>query len=124
MNDMQITVRISETLAQRLDAHLDRNPAFSRSSVVVCALDAFLPALPDTIPKKDRRRAPPGAGQDEASGREGRDFGINAGRRLAEKLGSLINPTATELNLVDGRRATIRTARRRNTQWGCLDSVL
>lgn len=124
MNDVQLTVRISEALAKRLDAHVDENPAFSRSSIVVRALDAFLPMFPDTPPKKDRRRAPPGAGQDETSGREGRDFGVSAGRRLAEKLGSLVSPIATELELVDGRPATIRTARRRNTQWGCLDTVL
>lgn len=124
MKDVQLTVRISEMLAKRLDAHLDRNPAFSRSSVVVRALDAFLPALPDSTSKKGRRSAAPGAGQDRESGQEGYEFGVSAGRKLAEKFGSLTSPTATELKLLDDRPATIRTARRRNTQWGCLDSVL
>ena len=76
MKDVQLTVRISEMLAKRLDAHLDRNPAFSRSSVVVRALDAFLPALPDSTSKKGRRSAAPGAGQDRESGQEGYEFGV------------------------------------------------
>jgi hypothetical protein len=31
---------------------------------------------------------------------------------------------ATELKLPDGRRATLRTAKGRNTQWGCLNTLL
>ncbi len=124
MGDVQLTVRISDALADRLNLFLNRNPACSRSSAIGLALDAFLPARAQQPSESKTGRAPPGAGQDKKSGREGRDFGVSAGRSLAEKLGSLVSPTATELDLKDGRRATIRTARNRNTQWGCLDSVL
>jgi hypothetical protein len=46
-----------------------------------------------------------------------------AGRAIARKLGELVDPVATELRLPDGRRATVRTAKKRNLQWGCLHSV-
>lgn len=65
-----------------------------------------------------------GRGQDEVSGREGNEFGTSAGRALAGQIGELISPVATELKLPDGRRATLRTAKGRNTQWGCLNTVL
>ena len=63
-------------------------------------------------------------GQDETSGRQAAEFGVRAGRALAGRLGQLVSPVANELLLPDGRRATVRTARGRNTQWGCLNDVL
>ncbi|WP_442583369.1 ribbon-helix-helix domain-containing protein [Mesorhizobium sp. ASY16-5R] len=121
MSEHRFTVRVSSDLLKRLDAFVEANPSKSRSSATVLALDAFLPASA-MISRKNR--APAGAGQDAESGREGRDFGIKAGRMLAQKLGSLTSPKATVLQLPDKRSATIRTARKRNTQWGCLNTML
>lgn len=59
--------------------------------------------------------------QDAASGREGRDFGVNTGRALAAQLGTLVSRTATELRLPDGRMATLRVAQNANTTFGCLN---
>lgn len=119
MDTSQITVRISTSLLARVDEFVANNPAKSRSVVIDEALESYLP--PST--RARRSVAPPGAGQDQETGRAGRDFGVTAGRAIAEKLGKLISPVATELVLPDGRRATVRTAKNRNTQWGCLDTV-
>jgi hypothetical protein len=116
MNTVQISVRLSANLVARLDTYITKHPAMSRSVVIDAALDAYLP--------KVRHRAPPGAGQDAETGRAGRNFGVKAGREIAQKLGELIDPVATKVRLLDGRIATVRTARNRNTQWGCLDTVL
>ena len=119
MSTSQITVRVPTSVLARLDEYIAAHPAMSRSTVIGEAIDAHLPAA-------SRLRvfnAPPGAGQDAETGRAGRDFGVSAGRAIAKKLGDLINPVATELILSDGRRATVRTAKKRNLQWGCLHSV-
>ena len=116
MNNIQISIRVSADLMARLDTYISEHPAMSRSVVIDAALDAYLP--------KVQHRAPPGAGQNAETGRAGRDFGVIAGRAIAQKLGELIDPVATKVKLADGRIATIRTARNRNTQWGCLDTVL
>jgi len=116
-----ITVRLDHNLATRLDRFLAENPSLSAASVAVRALDQYLPAPPIIVSKKPIKS---GGGQDEVSGREGYEFGISAGRALASQIGELISPVATELKLPDGRRATLRTAKGRNTQWGCLNTLL
>ena len=119
MPPSQVTVRLSANVLGRLDQYIRANPAKSRSAVVIEALDAFLPSSG----RSGLSRALPGAGQDAETGRAGRDFGVTAGRAIAEQLGKLVDPVATELRLPDGRRATVRTAKKRNLQWGCLHSV-
>jgi hypothetical protein len=119
--DIQLTIRLPKDVSDRLDQFVLLNPASSKSSTTAHALDLFLPNA--STEKRRSTRAVPGAGQDQITGRAGRDFGVSAGRALCLELGELIDPVATELRLRDGRRATIRTARNRNTQWGCLDSV-
>lgn len=119
--DVQLTIRIPSDVSDRLEKFVLANPASSKSSATAYALDLFLPSSPTQ--KQRHTRATPGAGQDEITGRAGRDFGMSAGRALCSELGDLIDPVATEVRLRDGRRATVRTARNRNTQWGCLDSV-
>jgi len=116
-----ITVRLDHNLASRLDKFLAENPGFSAASVAVRALEKYLPDIPRIVSPKTFRS---GGGQDEVSGREGYEFGVSAGRALASQIGELISPVATELKLPDGRRATLRTAKGRNTQWGCLNTVL
>lgn len=116
-----ITVRLDNDLASRLDKYLAENPSLSAASVAVRALDSFLPKAPKLTFAKQSKSS---GGQDEASGREGYEFGITAGRSLAGQIGELISPVATELKLPDGRRATLRTAKGRNTQWGCLNTLL
>jgi hypothetical protein len=119
MPPSQVTVRLSANMLARLDQYVEANPAMSRSAVVGEALDSFLPSSgPSGV-----SRALPGAGQDAETGRAGRDFGVTAGRTIARKLGELVDPVATELRLPDGRKATVRTAKNRNVQWGCLHSV-
>lgn len=119
--DIQLTIRLPKDVSDRLGQFVLENPASSKSSTTAHALDLFLPKT--KIAKRPVSRAAPGAGQDEVTGRAGRDFGVSTGRALCLKLGELIDPVATEVRLRDGRRATVRTARNRNTQWGCLDSV-
>lgn len=116
-----ITVRLDLNLASRLGEFLTQNPSLSAASVAVRALDEFLPKAPKVVSTKPSK---PGGGQDEFTGREGYEFGISAGRALASKIGDLVSPVATELKLPDGRRATLRTAKGRNTQWGCLNTLL
>jgi hypothetical protein len=116
-----ITVRLDHDLASRLDKFLTENPSQSAASVAVRALDGFLPRASKAV-AGTRRHA--GSGQDEVSGREGYEFGVSAGRALASQIGELVSPVATELKLPDGRRATLRTAQGRNTQWGCLNTLL
>lgn len=116
-----ITVRLDQDLASRLGKFLDKNPSLSAASVATRALDAYLPKAPKIAPAKAFK---PGGDQDEISGREGYEFGVSAGRALAAQIGELISPVATELRLPDGRRATLRTAKGRNTQWGCLNTLL
>jgi hypothetical protein len=116
-----ISVRLDQDLASRLGKFLDENPSLSAASVATRALDAYLPkALKISATKAFK----PGGDQDEISGRDGYEFGISAGRALASQIGELISPVATELRLPDGRRATLRTAKGRNTQWGCLNTLL
>ena len=117
-----LTVRLDEAMSNRLGQFLVDNPEMSGATATVRALDAFLPRLSKVKPAG--ASATNGGGQDEISGRAGRDFGVSAGRALAEKLGRLVSPVATELELKDGRKATLRTAKKRNTQWGCLKTVL
>lgn len=116
-----ITVRLDSGLASRIDKYLAENPSLSAASVAVRALDEYLPLAPKFVSVKPRKG---GGGQDDSSGREGYEFGIAAGRALATKIGELVSPVATELKLPDGRRATLRTAKGRNTQWGCLNTLL
>jgi len=117
----QITVRMDHDLASRLDKFLAENPSLSAASATVRALDKYLPAAPKAESVKPFNA---GGGQDEASGRAGYEFGILSGRALASQIGELISPVATELKLPDGRRATLRTAKGRNTNWGCLNTLL
>jgi hypothetical protein len=114
-----VTVRLSANLLGRLDQYVSAHPAMSRSAVVIEALDSFLPSSA----RPGLSRALPGAGQDAETGKAGRDFGVAAGRAIARQLGELLDPVATELRLPDGRKATVRTAKKRNLQWGCLHSV-
>lgn len=116
-----ITVRLDHDLASRLGKFLTENPSLSAASVAVRALEDFLPKSAKIAISKP---SGPGSGQDEVSGREGYEFGISAGRALASQIGELVSPVATELKLPDGRRATLRTAKGRNTQWGCLNTLL
>lgn len=116
-----ITVRLDHDLATRLGKFLTENPSLSAASVAVRALEDFLPKSAKIALTKP---SAPGGGQDEVSGREGYEFGISAGRALASQIGELVSPVATELKLPDGRRATLRTAKGRNTQWGCLNTLL
>ncbi|MEJ8570757.1 hypothetical protein [Microbaculum marinum] len=116
-----ITVRLDNVLASRLGKYLVENPSLSGASVAVRALDEYLPKADNSLSKKPSNS---GGGQDEVSGREGYEFGVSAGRALASQIGELISPVATELCLPDGRRATLRTAKGRNTQWGCLNTLL
>jgi hypothetical protein len=116
-----ITVRLDHDLSSRLGMFLVQNPSLSAASVAVRALDGFLPKAPEDVSTKPTRS---GGGQDEFSGREGYEFGVSAGRALASQIGKLVSPVATELKLPDGRRATLRTAKGRNTQWGCLNTLL
>jgi predicted transcriptional regulator len=116
-----VTVRLDHGLASRLTKFLAENPSQSAASVTVRALDEYLPTAARVAATK---RVEPAGGQDEVSGREGYEFGISAGRALASQIGELISPVATELRLPDGRRATLRTAKGRNTQWGCLNTLL
>lgn len=116
-----ITVRLDPVLASRLGDFLVQNPSLSAASVAARALDEYLPKPRGAAASRGTK---PHGGQDEVSGREGHDFGVSAGRALAAKLGELLSPVATELTLPDGRRATLRTARGRNTQWGCLNTLL
>ena len=44
---------------------------------------------------------------------------MRVGRALAAQLGRLASATACELELPDGRRATLRVAKPKNTSWGC-----
>lgn len=118
--DVQLTIRISDNIRQRLDAYVIANPDWSKSSVAGEALDRFLPVEKGLKSK----RAVPGAGQDSETGKAGRDFGMEAGRRIAAHYGRLVSSVAATLRLEDGRHATVRTAKGRNTQWGCLNSVL
>jgi hypothetical protein len=89
--------------------------------VAIRALDSYLAKAPGILAT---RASKANSGQDEISGREGYEFGVSAGRALAVQIGELISPVATELKLPDGRRATLRTAKGRNTQWGCLNTLL
>lgn len=116
-----ITVRLDNDLACRLGKFLAENPSLSAASVAIRALDKYLPKAPKMRSTKPSKS---GGGQDEISGREGYEFGVSAGRALASQIGELISPVATELKLPDGRRATLRTAKGRNTQWGCLNTLL
>lgn len=116
-----ITVRLDHDLASRLDKFLAENPSLSAASVAARALDKHLPAAPNAVSVNPLKA---GGGQDEVSGREGYEFGVSAGRALASQIGELISPVATELKLPDGRRATLRTAKGSNTQWGCLNTLL
>jgi hypothetical protein len=116
-----ITARLDHNLASRLSKFLAENPSDSAASVAVRALDKYLPKAPKIASTKSSKS---GGGQDEVSGREGSEFGVSAGRALASHIGELISPVATELKLPDGRRATLRTAKGRNTQWGCLSTLL
>ena len=112
-----ITVRMPSDISKRLQDYLIENPQESASTAAVNALDAFLPQqLSDT--KKAKQMT-----QSAESGREGYEFGLSAGRALAERLGTLISPVASELRLKDGRLATIRTAKAKNTTWGCLNGL-
>lgn len=116
-----ITVRLDPDMASRLGRFLIDNPSLSAASVAVRALDSFLP----TVAKNESQKpSKPGGERDEVSGREGYEFGMSAGRALASQIGELVSPVATELKLPDGRRATLRTAKGRNTQWGCLNTLL
>ena len=116
-----ITVRLDHDLASRLRKFLATNPSLSAASVAVSALDKYLPKVPAANPSKSPKL---GGAQDEVSGREGYEFGTSAGRALAAQIGELVSPVATELLLPDGRRATLRTAKGSNTQWGCLNTML
>ena len=116
-----ITVRLDHDLASRLGKFLTENPSLSAASVAVRGLEDFLPKSAKIVTTKP---SGPLGGQDEVSGREGYEFGISAGRALASQIGELVSPVATELKLSDGRRATLRTAKGRNTQWGCLNTLL
>jgi hypothetical protein len=119
METSQITARVSTHLLDRLDEYIRAHPAKSRSVVIDEALRSF---LPKTMSSRGSV-VPPGAGQDVETGRAGRNFGVSFGRAIAQILGELIDPVATELILNDGRRATVRTAKNRNVQWGCLHTV-
>lgn len=121
MFEVQLTIRIPQEVNRRLDTFVISNPEWSKSAVALAALDRFLPADPSR--PRISGRAAPGAGQDAETGKAGRDFGMLAGRKIAEHYGKLVSPIAAKLILSDGRRATVRTAKGRNTQWGCLDSV-
>lgn len=117
MTDTPLTIRLSPDLNARLDDYTRINPDLSKSGVATMALDQFLPKSASV------GRAPPSAGQDAETGRNGRDFGMDAGRRLAERFGRLISPIAAEIEMPNGKKASLRTARDRNTQWGCLDTI-
>lgn len=117
MSDTQLTIRLSPDLTTRLEDYTRIHPDLSKSAVITTALDGYLPKRAAPV------RQEPGAGQDAESGRAGRDFGMDAGRRLAEHFGRLLSPVAAEVELPGGRKATVRTARDRNTQWGCLDTL-
>lgn len=116
-----ITLRLNQDLASRLDEFLAENPSLSAASVATHALDKYLPMSRRMVSAKSYKT---GGGQDEVSGREGYEFGVSAGRALASQLGEIVSPVATELKLPDGRLATLRTAKGRNTQWGCLNTLL
>jgi predicted transcriptional regulator len=112
-----LTVRLPNDISKRLQNYLLDHPDQSANSVAVSAFQAFLPK------QSGQQTGVKPMNQTPESGREGQQFGLSAGRALADKLGTLLSPIAAELKLRDGRLATIRTAKAKNTTWGCLNGL-
>ncbi len=111
-----ITARVQAPLDDYLKGQADALER-TKSELIIEALYARFPEAP----KEPSTTASVSALA--AGGREAAEFGHIAGRALCERLGRLVSAQANEFIDAEGRRGTVRTARGKNKQWGCLISL-